>query len=122
MTRNQGFSITGKSINTILSLKGIQYNEPLDHIPSEVKNIKIMILPWLNEEHAMGGMNKDNLTISLQETKQRWRIFIEQLSKFPLLERLLKILQKSTTNIKQFDRLIIVKNDNSISTRKIVKQ
>ena len=41
MTRNQGFSITGKSINTILSLKGIQYNEPLDHIPSEVKNIKI---------------------------------------------------------------------------------
>jgi hypothetical protein len=55
MTRNQGFSITGKSINTILSLKGIQYNEPLDHIPTEVKNIKIMIMnliivPFLSKQ------------------------------------------------------------------------
>ena len=40
------------------------------------KNIKIMILPWLNEEHAIGGMNKDNLTIFLSETKLRWASFI----------------------------------------------
>ena len=40
------------------------------------KKIKIMILPWLNEEHAIGGMNKDNLTIFLSETKRRWASFI----------------------------------------------
>ena len=52
-------------------------------------NIKIMVLPWLNEERAVGEVNKDNLTISLIETKQRWRQFIEeQILKFPLLEKL----------------------------------
>jgi hypothetical protein len=44
MTRNHGFSITGKNINTIMSLKGFKCNESLDHIPIEVKNIKIMIM------------------------------------------------------------------------------
>jgi len=55
-------------------------------------NIKIMILPWLNEERAVGGVNKDNLTISLNETKKRWKEFIEQqILKFPLLEKLEKL-------------------------------
>lgn len=44
MTRNHGFSITGKNTNTIMSLKGFKCNESLDHIPHEVKNIKIMIM------------------------------------------------------------------------------
>lgn len=44
MTRNHGFSITGKNINTIMSLKGFKCNESLDHTPLEVKNIKIMIM------------------------------------------------------------------------------
>ena len=42
-------------------------------------NIKIMILPWLNEEHAndtFGEVNKDNLTITLADTKLRWGNFI----------------------------------------------
>lgn len=44
MTRNHSFSITGKNINTIMSLKGFKCNESLDHTPLEVKNIKIMIM------------------------------------------------------------------------------
>ena len=43
------------------------------------KNIQIMILPWLNEERAIdtfGVVNKDNLTITLAETKLRWGNFI----------------------------------------------
>ena len=42
-------------------------------------DIKIMILPWLNEERAIdtfGVVNKDNLTITLAETKLRWASFI----------------------------------------------
>ena len=62
------------------------------------KNIRIMILPWLNEERAIdtfGGINKDNLTISLKETKKRWKQFIEeQILKFPLLEKLKIITHK----------------------------
>ena len=41
--------------------------------------IKIMILPWLNEERAVdtfGVVNKDNLTITFAETKLRWARFI----------------------------------------------
>ncbi len=44
MTRNVGFSITGKNTNTTMSLKGFKFNESLDNIPMEVKNIKIMIM------------------------------------------------------------------------------
>ena len=40
--------------------------------------IKIMILPWLNEERAIGGVNKDNLTITFAETKLRWARFIHK--------------------------------------------
>jgi hypothetical protein len=43
--------------------------------------IKIMILPWLNEERAKGGANKDNLTITLLETKRRWEQFIKDIFK-----------------------------------------
>jgi len=60
MTRNQGFTITGKNTNTVMSLKGFKCNEPLDHIsldriPIEVKNIKIMIMdliivPFLSKQ------------------------------------------------------------------------
>ena len=44
MTRNQSFSITGKNTNTIMSLKGFKYNESINEIPIEIKNIKIMIM------------------------------------------------------------------------------
>ena len=63
-------------------------------------NIKIMILPWLNEEHAndtFGAVNKDNLTISLKETKRRWKQFIEGLIELPLLRKLLDYLRSETS-------------------------
>ena len=63
-------------------------------------NIKIMILPWLNEERAVGGVNKDNLTISLKETKKRWSDFIEQqILKFPLLEKLKTIIDTRSNTV-----------------------
>jgi hypothetical protein len=55
--------------------------------------IKIMVLPWLNEEHYIAGMNKDNLTITLAETKKRWKKFIEILIEFPILKKLLNYLK-----------------------------
>ncbi len=61
------------------------------------RGIKIMVLPWLNEEHAIGGMNKDNLTISLDETKRRWEKFIQSLIEFPIQRRLLDILRSETS-------------------------
>jgi hypothetical protein len=55
MTRNHSFSITGKNINSIMSLKGFKSNESLEQIPIEVKNIKIMvmnliILPFISKQ------------------------------------------------------------------------
>ena len=65
------------------------------------KGIKIMILPWLNEEHAIeypfGRVNKDNLTITLKETKRRWKQFIEGLIELPLLRKLLDYLRSETS-------------------------
>ena len=61
------------------------------------KGIQIMVLPWLNEEHAIGGVNKDNLTITLAETKRRWKQFIESLIEFPVLRKLLDYLTSETS-------------------------
>jgi len=63
--------------------------------------IKIMVLPWLNEEHVIGGMNKDNLTITLAETKERWKKFIQSLIEFPILRRLLDILRSQISITKK---------------------
>ena len=44
MPRNIGFSITGKNINSTISLKGNTNNDNSTQIPLEIKNIKIMIM------------------------------------------------------------------------------
>ncbi len=70
--------------------------------PFQTVNDKIIVLPWLNEERAVGGLDKDNEAEPMRERHKNWELYLKNLRKMFKSEDFLNDIGNDRANMIEY--------------------